>query len=678
MPSPRRPRTRSRPLASLVVLAGIYGGGACGGARQEVGTGAVDAGAEGSVETVKDASVPDRWVMLEAGARDAADAADAAPTTRSPLPTPPSGGGLGATVLDDGGVSFGVWAPSATGVDVEGTFAPTPVTLTAVDGGIFEGRVAAARAGDSYRYRIHSGTALLDRLDPRARDVDGGAAVIVDPRAFPWSTPPFAMPPKNESILYELHVGSFSAAGGGHGTFASAIGKLDWLASLGVTAIELMPANDFGSDDGWGYNPSSYFAPHPSFGRADDLRALVDAAHARGIGVVLDVVYNHYEASSGAPLDCFDGACPDGGAGIYFFGDPTYATTPWGPRPDYASPRVSDFITDGAFAWLAESRVDGLRWDSVSNIRAIDGSGAVPGGAPLLQRANDAIHALRPDALLIAEDLKGDAQITASTGTGGLGFDTQWDGFAPVVAAVAATTDAARNLDAVRAALAWSYNGDPYARVLYTESHDTVGNGGVRLPNAIDPSAPTSLTARKGTLLATLALLTAPAVPMLFMGEEMLATGTFVDPGAPSTGRSRPRMSRSSPSTAPRSARRNLDGVTAGLVGMNVDVFHLNETAKVMVYRRYDAAGNDVVVALNFGATAYTSYLVGLPEGGTWHVRLNADDTQYGADFGGASSADVVAASTPRDAQPYTGSLALGAYAGVIFVPLVMMVGQRS
>jgi 1,4-alpha-glucan branching enzyme len=154
---------------------------------------------------------------------------------------------------------------------------------------------------------------------------------------------------------------------------------------------------------------------------------------------------------------------------------------------------------------------------------------------------------------------------------------------------------------------------------------------------------------------------------MLFMGEEMLATGTFDDPPASLdwslATTNAPIVSFYQDAIR---ARRNLDGATAGLLGGSVNVYHVNETAKVIAYRRYDASGNDVVVALNFGGAAYASYLVGLPEGGTWHVRINSDDTKYGSDFGGASSADVVATTVSRDALPFTGSLALGAYAGVV------------
>jgi 1,4-alpha-glucan branching enzyme len=617
--------------------------------------------ADGAAILASDATAPDASMPHADAGVDAP--VDAAPV---PIPPPPSGGALGANV-GDGGVTFRVWAPGASGVDVAGDFGAQAVALAAEDGGTFAATVASAQAGQAYHFVVHDGATPLTRTDPRARQVSGTSAVIVDPRTYPWTSPAFTLAPKNAVVVYEMHVGSFGDASPVHGTFATVASRLDWLKDFGVNAIELMPSNDFGGDGGWGYAPTGYFAPQPTYGGPSDLRALVDAAHARGIGVILDVVYNHYDSWSQAPLHCFDGNCPNGSNGVYFFSDPTYASTPWGPRLAYDTPAVSDFVADGAFAWFSEYRVDGLRWDSTCNIRALDGSGSVPGGDAVLVRANDAVHALRPDALMVAEDQKGYAGVTAATSAGGLGFDAQWDGFGPMVDAVTATSDAARNIDAVRDALDWQYNGDPFARVLFNESHDTVGNNGARLPDKIDGANPGAVTARKRALLATAALLTAPAVPMLFMGEEMLATGTFAQTPAPLdwclAAKNAPIVAFYKDAIR---ARRNLDGVTAGLLGPHISVFHVNEAAKVLAYRRWDAPGSDVIVVLNFGATSYASYLVGLPAGGTWHVRLNSDAKTYSADFGGASSADVAATSTGRDGLPSSGSVALGSYAAVV------------
>ena len=570
---------------------------------------------------------------------------------------------LGATVQDGGGVVFRGWAPDAEAAEVTGDFTAQPIPLDAEDGAVFGRAVATAHAGQAYAFVLHSAGNAVARLDPRARAIDAGSGIIVDPGAYNFTSAPFTMPPKASSVVYELHVGSF-----GDGTFTGVASHLDWLQALGVSAIELLPSNEFGGQGGWGYNPDGYFAPHAAYGSPDDLRALVDQAHARGIGVILDVVYNHYDSSSKAPLRCFEAACASGSDnGLYFFSDPAYATTPWGPRPDFSKPGVADFVVDGARAWFTEYRADGLRWDSTGNLRAVNGKGTVPGGVEVLSRSNDAVRSVRPDALLVAEDFQGDALVTTPTKAGGMGFDAQWDGFSSVVAAVTASSDAARDVNAVSGALTSRYAGDPFARVFYTETHDTVGNGGSRLPDQIDSTNPTSLAARKRTLLADTALLTAPAIPMLFMGEEMLATGTFAQTPAPLDWTL---ATTNAPIVAfyrdAIALRRNVAGTTAGLSGAHVSVHHVNQTAKVIGYRRWAAAGDDVVVLLNFGATAYTSYLVGLPAAGPWHVRLNTDDTKYSSDFGGSSSADVATLATSRDGQPFSGSIALGSYAAVV------------
>ncbi len=218
-----------------------------------------------------------------------------------------------------------------------------------------------------------------------------------------------------------------------------------------------------------------------------------------------------------------------------FFEQEPYRRTPWGPRPDFAKKEVADFFVDNVFAWAVEYQVDGFRHDSVSNLRALDGQGTVPGGVPLLQRMNEVTEAARPGALLIAEDLKGAASVTGTRVSGGLGFDTQWDGGFQynVTAAATAATDEGRNLAAVRDALAVTYNGDPFQRLLYVESHDTAGNDGARLPLRIDGADPTSLAARRRAMLAAGILLTAPGVPMMFMGQEMLEDTKFLPAPAP-------------------------------------------------------------------------------------------------------------------------------------------------
>jgi len=571
---------------------------------------------------------------------------------------------FGATV-DDGGVTFRVWAPGAMSAQVSGDFGDHE--LLSEDGGVFAARVAGARAGQGYRFVLRRGDQTLSRVDPRARATSDGGAVVLDPATYRWRTPRFTPPARREAVIYELHVGSFAPQPGArHGTFADVTARLDALADLGVNVIELMPVNEFGGA-AWGYNPKLWLAANAAYGPPDELRRLVDEAHARGIAVLLDVVYNHYDGWARAPMRCFDGDCADGGPGVYFFSDVRYRNTPWGPRPDFARSEVASLLLDGVATWLDEYRVDGFRWDSVSNIRAIDGMGEVPGGRDLLLRANALSRRLRPGALLIAEDLKGWGGITQSP-PAGLGFDSQWDGFVYDVSnALAVSSDDARSLAAVRSAMLGRYNNDPFQRVIGTENHDTVGNGGARLPQRIDGADPGSFAARKRSMLAAALMFTAPGVPMLFMGQEHLERGTFASAPAPldwsrETGFSRVRAFYRELIRA----RRNLDGATPGLLGANVSVIHFHEANKVIAVRRWDRGGDDVVVIANLRNRAYARYDVGLPAGGTWNVRIDSDDPRWSEDFRGRAAGTVTALAQPYDGLGFTGPIALGPWSVVV------------
>lgn len=618
-----------------------------------------------------DAEAPDASLgaSLDASLDALPDATDAGAADAPPPPPSPA---MGATVVP-GAVDFRVWAPAALGVDVVGSFPAGTAPLASVGDGVFHARVPGAKAGDRYHFVLATKAGPLSRLDPAAREVaEGGAdCVVVDPTTYAWTTAPYAPRRREETVIYELHVGSFACPTGPTScTFDAVRARLPWLADLGVTAVELMPVNAHGSDRGWGYNPQLYQAPHRFYGTPSALRALVDAAHGRDVAVMLDVVYNHYDGWKGAPLRCFDGDCPDPSKGVWFFRDPAYRDTPWGPRLDFAGKQVAAHVVDATESFVREYRVDGYRWDSVSNIRALDGKGTVPGGRELLARANEATRKLLPGALVVAEDLKGDANVTAKVSAGGLGFTAQWDaGFRWALADVLIPyDDAGRDLGRVREALYGRYNGDPFQRVIWTEDHDTVGNGGARLPTRIDPATPTSFAARRRSMLAAGVLFTAPGIPMLFQGQEMLAQGTFASTPDPLDW-----------SLADKNAgivayykdlvalRRDKAGTTRGLLGANVDVYHQNDGAKVLIWRRWDKGGDDVVVVANFQNKAFSVYELGLPAAGPWRVRLTSDDARYGADFGTKTPpADVVTKAVARDGLPFTGAVSLPPYAILI------------
>ncbi len=610
--------------------------------------------------------------------------AQSADTQTHPQQQPPSGAitssvrmpqattaRLGANVTSSG-VVFRVWAPHATSASVQGDFSEQTVAMTSEGGGVFSATVADAHAGTTYRFTFDSPSGTITRIDPYCRQelADGSGCTVIDPSAYAWKNPTFVRPARNATVVYELHVGSFAVAQGApNGTFADVSGGVAGLADLGVNAIELMPVQSFGGNvNTWGYNPQLYFAPKSGYGAADDLRALIDTAHGGGIGVWLDTVINHTDRWSLAPLACFDGDCATGWNGIYFFAPGPYAMTPWGPRPDYTQPYVSKMILDSVSGWLEELHGDGFRWDSVSNIRALDGSGTTPGGRDLLVAANALTHS--QGAMSIAEDLKGWSGITQPAQSGGFGFDAQWDSFGyDVTGVLAQTSDDARDLGVIQNDLLGGYAGDPFARLLLLEDHDTVGNGGARLPNKIDPVTPTSLWARKRSMLGGVLLLTTPGVPMLFMGEESLATGTFTNPPTPLASSIPPQLGDKMRAFYKDmiALRRNTGSLSGGLLDASVDILHRNDTNKVIAYRRHGASGEDVVVVVNLRNKAYTEYDVGVPSGGAWRIRLDTDWMTYGADFGGGQTGSVVALAAQKDGQPYTLPVQLSAYGAVIF-----------
>jgi 1,4-alpha-glucan branching enzyme len=597
--------------------------------------------------------------------------AAAAPARAGPAPS--ARPGLGAIPYGRG-TTFRVWAPNADRVFVAGEWngeSETADELAREKGGLFSADVEGARAGQRYRFVLRRGAETLVRTDPRARRVVHSAApgVIVDPAAYAWKTAsPWKPAPLAEQVIYELHVGTFAGAAPGRpGTFAAAREKLDALADLGVDMIELMPPAEFPGDYSWGYNPAFPFAPESAYGAPDDLRALVDAAHARGIGVIVDVVHNHWGPQD-LSLWAFDGETPGAPGGIYFFPD-WRGKTPWGPRPDYSRAEVREYIRDNARMWLEEYRADGLRWDSVANIRQADGK-PLPEGTELLRSVNAAVEKDYPWKVMIAEDLETKDLVTKPLAAGGLGFRAQWDAvfFHRVDDAICAAKDADRKLAAIAEAVTHAYNGHALERVIYTESHDEVANGRKRIPEMISPGAPASLAARKRSTLGAAIALTSPGIPMIFEGQELLEDGSFDD--------HRPLdWSKADTFAGIRALykdlialRRNRGGRTRGLTGAHVKVFHLDEKEKVIAYHRFaeGGPGDDVVVVANLGGEPLAGYEVGFPADGIWRVRLNSDLRKYAPDFGNVACRDLEAVRGRKDLLPYHGTVSVGAWSVLV------------
>lgn len=485
-------------------------------------------------------------------------------------------------------------------------------------------------------------------------------------------SPAFSTPAWNQMVVYELHVGTFNdTAGGAPGTFATAVQRLDQLQALGINAIEVMPACEFAADFSWGYNPSYPFAIEGAYGGMNAFKNFINEAHARGIAVLLDVVHNHYGPSD---LDMwqYDGWQQNNKGGVYFYND-FRSSTPWGDtRPDYGRTEVRQFIRDNALNWLNEYRCDGLRWDSTCNIRnTSNGVGTdIPDGWLVMQQANNDIDASQSWKINIAEDLQNNDWITKTTGAGGAGFDSQWDAafVHPIRDAVIAANDSSRSMFAVRDAISHYYNGSQTQRVIYTESHDEVANGHSRVPEEIWPGNAGSWYSRKRSTLGAAMVFTAPGIPMIFEGQEVLEDGFFADSdpvdwtklttyaGIQTMYRDMIRL------------RRNWFDTTRGLRGNNLNVHHINDTNKVIAFHRWENGGNrdDVVVVANFANTSYASYNLGFPKPGTWRVRFNSDWNGYSADFANTLSYDTTAVAGAKDGMAYNANVGLGPYTVII------------
>ena len=435
--------------------------------------------------------------------------------------------------------SFRVWAPGAAAVDLD--LSGRRVPMTAQAGGWYAVEVAEAAPGTDYGFSVDGGPVRPDPRSPWQPAGVDGASRTVDHAAFAWTDAGWRGIHLPAAVLYEVHVGTFTP----EGTFDAAIGRLDHLVELGVDTVELMPVAEFPGVRGWGYDGVDLYAPHSAYGGPDGLKRLVDACHARGMGVVIDVVYNHL-GPAGNYL---------GSYGPYF--TDRYAT-PWGQAVNLdgpASDEVRRFFVDNALMWLRDYHCDGLRLDAIHAI--LDTS-----ATHLLEELAGEVEALaaslgRP-LFLVAESDLNDPRVVRRREVGGYGMDAQWsDDFHHAVhAALTGERDGyyadfgslADIATALQRAFVHAGTYSPYRnrrhgrldpslsghRFLgYAQNHDQVGNRaqGERSAALMSP----------GRLrLAAALVLTSPFVPMLFQGEEW-AAGTpfqyFTDHADPLLGR---------------------------------------------------------------------------------------------------------------------------------------------
>ncbi len=430
----------------------------------------------------------------------------------------------------EGGTAFRVWAPGRKRVEVviETSGGPRAVqALARNDDGTFSGLIAGVREGERYRYRLDGHGPFPDPASRFQPEGAHGPSEVIDPRRFAWSDGKWGGLTLAELVIYELHVGTFTPAG----TFLGVIERLPALADLGVTAVELMPVADFAGERNWGYDGVALFAPARAYGTPDDLRRLVDAAHALGIGVILDVVYNHFGP---------DGAYHGAFSPSYFSG---LHRTPWGAAMNLDGPQsemVRAFFIENARHWLHEYHFDGLR---------LDATHALIDDRPrhfLAELSHRVRVSQRPSPLLIAEDHRNLVHMVRGEREGGWGLDAVWaDDFHHQVRRGLAGDSAGYYADytgsvedlATTVRQGWYYTGQhapshekargtdptgvsPRHFVICLQNHDQIGNRafGERLNHQIEAAAYRAASAL---------LLCASETPLLFMGQEWAATTPF-------------------------------------------------------------------------------------------------------------------------------------------------------
>lgn len=545
------------------------------------------------------------------------------------------------------GASFRVWAPFAEKVAVTGSFNNWSHALMNNDGdGTWSIDIEGVEAGQEYKFVIFNGDKVLYRNDPRSLQLttsSGGTSIIVD-ESFDWENDKCNPPPLNQQVIYEMHVGTFFRPDPAQtGTFDDASKKLDYLKNLGVNVIELMPVSSMTADRGWGYATDYIYAIESLYGGRRGLLDFIKAAHQRGIGVVLDVVYNHFGPDpNGLDLWQFDGWGENGKGGIYFYNDDR-SETPWGEtRPDFGRREVQEYILDSITMWMTDCHIDGLRVDSTIYIRNIKGwdndtTHDIPEGWYILQKLTNLARKINPKAILIAEDVGSNEHITHPAADGGAGFGAQWElGFPSVLRGVlGATEDHHRDLQEITNLLLGKFNGDAFRRVVFSDSHDSAANGGARLSEAITPGNPTSVYARKRTLLASALILTAPGIPMLFQGQEFMEGGSFNDWQALNWDKAETFKGVIDAHAHLIALRLNRHGNTAGLCGQSINILHTDWDNRVLAYHRWEngGKGDDTIVILNFSNKTLSDYRLHLPRDGAWVVRFNSSWSGYSPDF---------------------------------------------
>lgn len=579
------------------------------------------------------------------------------------------------------GATFRVWAPGATSVYISGSFnawSQNDQSLLVKDNnGYWAGFVPGVKAGDTYKfYVIGNGSAGYKR-DPYARDLSTAPAdpaypnsycVVRDPTAYLWHDQQWRSPELSDLIIYQFHVGTYYGPdrGAGVAKFLDVLDRLDYLVALGVNAIEPLPITEFCSPTSMGYDGSDMFAPEMEYyvATADvdtylakvnallarkgiapmsasqmaipchQLKILVDLCHLFGLAVIFDVVYSHAGSSiegQDETLWFFDRQVKGNANNSLYFTDQDNA----GPVFAFWKKEVRQFLIDNAAFFVREYHADGFRYDDACVIVSDSGD-----GWGLCQDMTDTVRAANVRGFQVAEYWPDNPYAALARGAGGAGFDATWhdglrESIRTAIGQATAGAGAALNLDAIAGNLyppgfpAW------WKAVAYVESHDEVYDGpgrSPRMPAVADPSNHWSWYARSRARVALGLILTAPSIPMIFMGQEFLEDKQWSDnpvyyqntliwwDGLQSGQKPMADYLRFTQDLIALRAR------LPGLRGSGLNVFHVHDANRVIAFQRWvPGVGRDVVVVVTLSESTYYNYQVGFPGGGTWLEVFNSD-----------------------------------------------------
>jgi 1,4-alpha-glucan branching enzyme len=535
------------------------------------------------------------------------------------------------------GTSFRLWAPRASSVVVK--VEPVEVELERDLSGVFSGFAAGIGAGDAYQYFITGPGIATARCDPRTRALSPEGLAVVPPAKETWPEQRFTLPPLNELIICQLHVGTFNASAGSIGTFDSVRARLRYLSELGVTAVLLQPIAEFPDPEPTraspGYGASHLFAVKRAYGGPKQLRQLVDQAHAEGIAVLLEVVYTHL-SPQGNVLWNFDGESADGGS--YYEGS---LASPWGQSPAFWKAEVRQFISDNARMWLQEYGIDGLYFCG-----GLGSNVGEPGHLLLAEMCRDLRATFDP--VLAVEALQGEPALATQ-----LGLDAVHDvGFTKTVRqAMVQSLESKADVFALRQALWGPTSGrSPSQRLVSSETFDAVSADQQRLPKLSSEIDGPGVAC---SAIAAVITFTAPGIPLFYQGQELMADD-------------------------PRVAEAPLDWSENGwffelfrrlvhlrrdqpaLRDSHINVFHLHQEPQIVAFHRWSSGSgrDDVIVVLNLGQRHFPSYLIGAPYPGPWVVHVNTVDERVGG-LGSGQLGPLVGRAERRDGLECTLDLML-------------------